>query len=200
MELKVTNPGCSSWNEGSLIGSRLGNGVVNSSPLDCARHCSRKPECAFWELKSTTDNCWFFKEDAKNIRNIHFIWGPVCTVPGALFNPSLLFPPFNLWKHISLPDQVGCQESTGQNYMGTGSATIGGRPCLTWPRRYHEKLCLGDHNYCRNPENYGNQVFCLIQINPTARYDYCKVPKCSGNDAINFTRINQQHLRRRLMT
>ncbi|CAL4061058.1 unnamed protein product, partial [Meganyctiphanes norvegica] len=82
---------------------------------------------------------------------------------------------------------VGCAVGSGATYSGTQSISWSGRPCLSWsdPRinslygrstssRQLELQLLGDHNYCRNPDNMSTP-WCFVE--PEVQ-DICDVPVC----------------------
>ena len=70
-------------------------------------------------------------------------------------------------------DVIGCQkESTnGVDYRGRAAETVDGVACLKWT----EGVTEGEHNFCRNPNDNPNGVWC--NTGPSS-VGYCNVPKC----------------------
>jgi hypothetical protein len=98
----------------------------------------------------------------------------------------------NLQAHVgfntyALPQhKVQCDESTSAtrrtDYRGCQSQTRGGKECQKWTAQYpHANLVynpdsspgkgLGDHNYCRNPDE-DETIWCYT-MHTTERWDYC---------------------------
>ena len=73
------------------------------------------------------------------------------------------------------------------DYRGTLSTTKNGYTCQKWTeqtphvhsttREDYPDGGLGDHNYCRNPDDE-ESVWCYT-TDPGKWYDYCYVPSCS---------------------
>ena len=72
-----------------------------------------------------------------------------------------------------------------KTYTGTVQQTLSGMTCQKWtaqsphghsrtPQNY-PNTGLGDHNYCRNPDNMPGGAWCYT-ANPLQRWDYCDVP------------------------
>ena len=81
---------------------------------------------------------------------------------------------------------LGLQKS----YRGNVQQTLAGMTCQKWteqsphghsrtPQNY-PNTGLGDHNYCRNPDNEPGGAWCYT-TNPLQRWDYCDVPTSEGN-------------------
>ncbi|XP_035669536.1 atrial natriuretic peptide-converting enzyme-like isoform X2 [Branchiostoma floridae] len=78
-----------------------------------------------------------------------------------------------------------CYVEQGETYRGTASTTLSGRTCINWSEatnmrystmRYPDgEFGLGDHNYCRNPDQ-DRQPWCYV--NMEQGFDYCEIPKC----------------------
>ena len=80
--------------------------------------------------------------------------------------------------------------SRSNSYTGTISVTESGLRCQKWtaqaphahsytPANYPDAN-LGDHNYCRNPNN-ARRPWCITD-KPYRRAEFCAVPACSSND------------------
>ena len=70
----------------------------------------------------------------------------------------------------------------GRNYRGCKTTTLSGKTCQKWssqsphghtrtPQTY-SGMGLGDHNYCRNPDNMGGGPWCYT-TDRTKRWEYC---------------------------
>ncbi|XP_071961573.1 scavenger receptor cysteine-rich domain superfamily protein-like [Antedon mediterranea] len=82
---------------------------------------------------------------------------------------------------------LGCGECSnrhdGSDYRGSVNTTITGKTCQRWTSQYphqHERTPerypnggLGDHNFCRNPDQYTN-AWCYT-TDPDARYEICDI-------------------------
>ena len=76
-----------------------------------------------------------------------------------------------------------------KNYRGNIQQTLSGFTCQKWTEQYPQKHSrtpkrykyagLGDHNYCRNPDNEPGGAWCYT-TNPLQRWDYCDVPSNDG--------------------
>mmetsp|Transcript_14151 Transcript_14151/g.20727 ORF Transcript_14151/g.20727 Transcript_14151/m.20727 type:complete len:307 (-) Transcript_14151:600-1520(-) len=82
-------------------------------------------------------------------------------------------------------------EDNQADYRGTIAVTEGGLTCQKWtkqsphthtrtPEQYPDKG-LGNHNYCRNPDNE-DRAWCYT-TDPGKRWDFCDVPKCPGSES-----------------
>ena len=76
------------------------------------------------------------------------------------------------WRR-QIDDVIGCQkESTnGIDYRGRAAETVDGVPCMKWT----EGVTEDEHNFCRNPTDDPNGVWCNTGASSTG---YCNVPKC----------------------
>jgi len=86
------------------------------------------------------------------------------------------------------PEQ-SCWDGLQKDYRGKVNVTTSGYPCMNWRQQSphshsrteanYPDTGLGDHNYCRNPDNEPEGAWCYT-TNPDQRWDYCGVPKCTG--------------------
>ncbi|XP_018106338.1 tissue-type plasminogen activator isoform X3 [Xenopus laevis] len=92
--------------------------------------------------------------------------------------------------HCETDTQETCYEGNGATYRGTQHETQSGAVCLNWNseslrrHRYNGKhedallLGLGNHNYCRNPDN-DSRPWCHVMKGSETAWELCDVPKCS---------------------
>merc|ERR1719318_2316601 len=69
----------------------------------------------------------------------------------------------------------------GKSYTGYRSKTLSGKTCQNWSLQHPHKHTLGsvgNHNYCRNPDNMPEGPWCYT-TDPATRWEYCDIPKCS---------------------
>ena len=81
-----------------------------------------------------------------------------------------------------------CWDDMQKDYRGEIAVTVSGFECMNWreqsPHAHsrteanYPNTGLGDHNFCRNPDNEPGGTWCYT-TNPDQRWDYCPVPKCS---------------------
>ncbi|KAH3862789.1 hypothetical protein DPMN_025763 [Dreissena polymorpha] len=83
---------------------------------------------------------------------------------------------------------VGCYRGTGTDYRGRASVTQSGARCMKWtdaqgitPNTY-PKMGLGDHNYCRNPDN-DEAPWCWVS---DGVFDFCDIPECVHEGQDNY--------------
>ncbi|KAL5272236.1 hypothetical protein ACHWQZ_G000449 [Mnemiopsis leidyi] len=99
----------------------------------------------------------------------------------------------NSWNYCPVRtcgENVGCWETSdrirrGDGYRGTQSRTRNGYTCKNWRETsyYNSKFYgkgIGNHNYCRNPDNKYNEVWCYTVDG--SRWDYCDVPACKKSN------------------
>ena len=77
----------------------------------------------------------------------------------------------------------------GRDYRGNVSQTISGKTCQKWTSQLpheHDRTPsnrpgkgLGDHNYCRNPDNEPLGPWCYT-TDPDSRWEYCNVGEPSS--------------------
>ena len=82
---------------------------------------------------------------------------------------------------FSMSDIQECfNEKNGIDYRGTESTTRDGIHCLNW-ESFSEVVAknngVGDHNYCRNPDNSPDGPWCYIE-STTNNKGYCKIDYC----------------------
>ncbi|RLV88238.1 hypothetical protein DV515_00015523 [Chloebia gouldiae] len=93
-------------------------------------------------------------------------------------------------KQCEIDTEVKCYKDTGVTYRGTWSMTESGTECLNWnsdglvnwmysgQREDAAELGLGNHNYCRNPDN-DSKPWCHVLRGNQLTWEYCNVPTCS---------------------
>ena len=83
-------------------------------------------------------------------------------------------------------------------YKGTQSVTREGYTCQKWTEQspqshdftaanYSDKG-VGDHNYCRNPEEKYDKTWCFT-TDPSKQWDWCVVPICPGKPSFIYNKI-----------
>ncbi|XP_069037057.1 tissue-type plasminogen activator isoform X1 [Lepisosteus oculatus] len=82
-----------------------------------------------------------------------------------------------------------CIMGRGTSYRGTWSVSMSGRDCVNWnssalaQKKYTAKrpdstmLGLGNHNYCRNPDN-DTKPWCHVYRGVQLTWEYCSLPSC----------------------
>uniref|UniRef100_A0A670Z7J8 t-plasminogen activator n=1 Tax=Pseudonaja textilis TaxID=8673 RepID=A0A670Z7J8_PSETE len=107
---------------------------------------------------------------------------PICYIP-IFWKRNVRSPP-------SSDTRAVCYQGGGDTYRGTWSTTESGAECVNWKTKalrfkgFHAdrpdalQLGLGDHNYCRNPDN-DTQPWCNIFKNGVTKWEHCDVPVCS---------------------
>ena len=91
-----------------------------------------------------------------------------------------------------------CQTKTlpipGSDYNGHVSTTYSGKTCQNWQFQYphkHEYTGYYNHNYCRNPDNNGQEVWCYT-TDKNQRWEYCsQIKDC---DLPKTTKTNCQSM------
>ncbi|GCB70863.1 hypothetical protein scyTo_0001394 [Scyliorhinus torazame] len=87
-------------------------------------------------------------------------------------------------------DANDCYEENGENYRGNVGTTEQGRICLHWSSHLllrkninifgeqAEENGLGDHRFCRNPDD-DNKPWCFFQEqNGKLKWDFCAISQC----------------------
>ena len=85
-----------------------------------------------------------------------------------------------------IPDDCQTGSPLGDNYDGKENVTISGFTCKKWSDfKFWKKI--GEHNYCRNPDNAKGGVWCYGKNmrntgnwGNMGRWEYCDVPACDG--------------------
>jgi len=83
---------------------------------------------------------------------------------------------------VTVQTNIESYNSNGTNYRGNQNKTINGHVCQKWTSQFPHKHFetpednknkgLGDHNYCRNPDN-DSSIWCYTN-NPNIKKEYCK--------------------------
>ncbi|XP_069000167.1 plasminogen activator, urokinase a [Embiotoca jacksoni] len=74
-----------------------------------------------------------------------------------------------------------CQSGDGSSYRGFVSKSSNGRRCLNWnmfKNLWGPSKGLGNHNYCRNP-NQSTEPWCHIRKGKKTERSFCNIPRCS---------------------
>ncbi|KAM6996995.1 plasminogen activator, urokinase a [Tautogolabrus adspersus] len=74
-----------------------------------------------------------------------------------------------------------CRSGDGSSYRGFVSESANGRRCLNWNRFTNPRGAsggLGDHNYCRNP-NESLMPWCRVRKGRKFVREFCDIPRCS---------------------
>ena len=95
-------------------------------------------------------------------------------------------PEINVFSLLMFPSQDCFNSQNGIDYRGTVSQTRGGIKCQNWnvaspniPTKHTESNGLGDHIFCRNPNNSPGGPWCFYELE--LGWDYCNVDYCIGN-------------------
>ncbi|MGH0187702.1 UNVERIFIED_CONTAM: hypothetical protein FKN15_025821 [Acipenser sinensis] len=87
-----------------------------------------------------------------------------------------------------------CISGRGGGYRGTWGHSRSSIDCLNWnssvliDKKYNARrndalqLGLGNHNYCRNPDN-DTEPWCHVYKNKQLVWEYCSVPSCPQGDS-----------------
>ncbi|XP_009899932.2 tissue-type plasminogen activator isoform X2 [Dryobates pubescens] len=99
-------------------------------------------------------------------------------------------------KQCEIDTEAKCYKDAGGAYRGTWSTTESGTECLPWnsnglmEQRYSARredaaeLGLGNHNYCRNPDE-DSRPWCYIYKGGKYSWEHCSVPSCSKAGSIS---------------
>ncbi|XP_074837976.1 tissue-type plasminogen activator [Carettochelys insculpta] len=92
-------------------------------------------------------------------------------------------------KQCEIDTEATCYEDVGVTYRGTWSVTESGSECLNWnisalaQKKYNGRradaaqLGLGNHNYCRNPDE-DSKPWCHVYKGGQYSWEYCSTPAC----------------------
>ncbi|CAG08562.1 unnamed protein product [Tetraodon nigroviridis] len=98
-------------------------------------------------------------------------------------------PPGFSGTHCEINTQEKCVVARGEAYRGTWSVSHSGAECINWNsttlrgRRFTARktdassLGLGNHNFCRNPDN-DSTPWCFVYKGTQIIWEFCSVPKC----------------------
>ena len=103
-----------------------------------------------------------------------------------LLSISQLFTVLCMIDMILLIQCLDTCHSNGFYYKGLTNRTSLNSTCLPWSSTCSNNTLINmsaitneDENYCRNPGGYRRQPWCYM--NDSMSWEYCNVPKCSGN-------------------
>ncbi|XP_075715038.1 tissue-type plasminogen activator isoform X2 [Rhinoderma darwinii] len=122
----------------------------------------------------------------------------------ALYSPNYLCKCLSRFtgEHCEIDNLASCYEGSGQSYRGNYSRTNSGAVCVNWntqalnQKMYHaqcrdaQQLGLGNHNYCRNPDN-DVRPWCHVMNGTETSWELCKVPQCT-NCGIRQPQLNSR--------
>ncbi|XP_063787818.1 tissue-type plasminogen activator isoform X2 [Pseudophryne corroboree] len=92
-------------------------------------------------------------------------------------------------EHCEIDTLDSCYQGSGQTYRGNHSKTLSGGVCMNWnspalsQKKYNaqhreaQQLGLGNHNYCRNPDD-DITPWCHVFKDGKYSWEYCSVPPC----------------------
>ncbi|KAG8438275.1 hypothetical protein GDO86_008821 [Hymenochirus boettgeri] len=79
-----------------------------------------------------------------------------------------------------------CEPNFGLDYEGNLSVTVSGLPCLPWKSSILDQRRKGfipevqlKENYCRNPDNDGEGLWCFVS-HPNMTFEYCPMTYCDN--------------------
>ncbi|XP_074065123.1 tissue-type plasminogen activator isoform X2 [Macrotis lagotis] len=153
---------CVNWNKSELRSKQYNGHRSDALKLGLGNHnYCRNPD------KDTKPWCYIFK-------NGYYIW-EYCSISSCSKNTF-----------------EDCYSGKGFYYRGTWSKTELGTSCLRWSslhvkdkriftawRKNAHNLGLGNHNFCRNPDNDA-KPWCHVLEGGQLTWKYCDVPKCSN--------------------
>ncbi|XP_044126770.1 prothrombin-like [Bufo gargarizans] len=123
---------------------------------------------------------WCYTKDAGKARE-------ECSVPLCSNNGFTIEPIVQEVQKTQKKEETPCVPNHGLDYDGTLAVTVSGLPCLPWNsplvkehnhKDFRKDLVLKE-NYCRNPDNDDEGVWCYVSHNNTT-FDYCKLNYCDS--------------------
>ncbi|XP_070544790.1 plasminogen-like isoform X2 [Ptychodera flava] len=139
----------------------------------CALACLQETEflCASFDYKRTTKVCWLSDVDDSDV--------PLKT--------NFRGNPYDFYRRQF---EENCYNGNGDAYRGEVSITTDGGSCANWDSvsglvavtaETFPNSGLGDHNYCRNPDN-DRKPWCYVMNDDDelTGFEYCAIRPCEG--------------------
>ncbi|KAH9512856.1 Neurotrypsin [Bulinus truncatus] len=152
---------------------------------------------SLWEPKDDpTYSCLTLSDEFRSPHNIienvdYFFWkADICENPKGIN--------FICEMGIETQSVNECYNDNGSNYRGFATTTERGTQCLSWEDskkvndRTNPGKGLGDHNYCRNPDNDA-RPWCWTD-HGLLNFGFCKLDKCSEDIDYVATSSSSQNL------
>ncbi|XP_008427980.1 urokinase-type plasminogen activator [Poecilia reticulata] len=70
-----------------------------------------------------------------------------------------------------------CRFGKGTSYRGMVSVSSYGNRCLKWSNFWDDSNGVGNHNYCRNPNNR-QRPWCYVKKRWQVKKEFCDIPRC----------------------
>jgi hypothetical protein len=108
-----------------------------------------------------------------------------------IFAPGRFKLPLYIHYFFGIATASCLTSATGSEYVGKRGISKSGRPCQRWDRQFPHQhnytlpymfpdtTVTEAENFCRNPDNFRNGVWCYT-TDKTMEWEYCDIPVCSG--------------------
>uniref|UniRef100_V9KK65 Plasminogen activator n=1 Tax=Callorhinchus milii TaxID=7868 RepID=V9KK65_CALMI len=146
--------------------------------VEYCRCAGRRIQChAVPTVECSKVKCYNGGRCRKALYSHHF----VCQCPDGFSGPR-----------CEIDTQAHCALGHGASYRGTWSVSLSGYTCLNWNssavahtvynarRPGALRLGLGNHNFCRNPDNDG-APWCHVYKHQVLTWETCDIPTCPQN-------------------